>query len=124
MYGKFYLFVLLFSDKICEVANTDHTGNTIFSIYFIFRLVFVTNTLPYQLASFTFTICIPIFPAMSQRLFIAFGKTNTIYSGDGLIYVHWFCSISNIFLSQIIWRSVIFEINLIPSNVRHLDKAT
>lgn len=44
MYGKFYLFVLLFSDKICEVANTDHTGNTIFSIYFIFRLVFVTNT--------------------------------------------------------------------------------
>ncbi len=99
-------------------------GTQFFSIYFIFRLVFVTNTLPYQLASFTFTICVPIFPAMSQRLFIAFGKTNTIYSGDGLIYVHWFRSISNIFLSQIIWRSVIFEINLIPSNVRHLDKAT
>lgn len=99
-------------------------GTHFFSIYFIFSLVFVTNTLPYQLASFTFTICIPIFPAMSQRLFIAFGKTNTIYSGDGLIYVHWFCSISNIFLSQIIWRSVIFEINLIPSSVRHLDKAT
>ena len=98
-------------------------GTQFFSIHFIFRLVFVTNTLPYQLASFTFTICVPIFPAMSQRLLLHLANEHNLF-GDGLIYVHWFRSISNIFLSQIIWRSVIFEINLIPSNVRHLDKAT